>query len=898
MAITFNPLSGQFENTQAVKAELFVTTKAKGNITTLAQALVDPATNAGAWYTIGVTGTLSGTNSGAVAVTARNYFVSSGGAWVEVANANKLATTAEAQNGVASTILTAETGKDAIDFDTDILYARRNWVSAAVELSQLSLSAKLLPRDSGVTTAAQSTNTITLSGGSETLTVEDIGRLIVWDSGAVAQITAVASTTSATALQSQTVAGGEFRVQAKPLTFVTFGDSVSEDDWSPIRMQLTRAYGFGGVFVTPAESPNPSRTYGGAGYTGTAGTATGGWTFAPGGRYYNVPSGSSVSVGISSLVAGNQFDLPVNERQSDRVTVIYRRAAGATTLSVQRKRSWELGWTDVETGIDATAGSGTLVAKSYTHALGAGWTYRINTTAGADAQIIGVLFLNLTVPGLVYCPAFSMGGSDVTQHVQFPADAVKTIVDAIMPDAVAFQILDVLADLEAELSNLQDLWDGQATKTDWWFMGGFAGSDGFGAAQAAFIKQHAIDYGKLYIANNPVSKTYAIATALGWHRDSIHHSGKGSAAFSEWQARILRLMDSSSAKIGRPIKSSVVEGNVILSNGRNLSDDIAQARVASHRLATGILPNGANSHGWADCPAIGTGDFTVQMLVKIPSSAASPGSSVRITGTRTNGNVNGMLNIGIEPATNGRVKLLWRSGSGVNTEFLTNFVLFAVLGKTLMLTVRMNRSTGIYDLYLDTEYANITRPPGPYGVTTDLPAVWDLTGTNFGILSGNSGPLEFYALGLFQSALSDAEIVANVAAGGPTTTVPSNWYSFREGAGLDTYDDSGNGRTFNQQSGPFVWLNPKVVQKTITAGATTGARTIHQLAGTVNFAAAATSVVVTNSLVTAASLVQVFVRTNDSTMKSAVAVAGAGSFTIHANAAATAETSVGFRVIE
>jgi len=66
----------------------------------------------------------------------------------------------------------------------------------------------------------------------------------------------------------------------------------------------------------------------------------------------------------------------------------------------------------------------------------------------------------------------------------------------------------------------------------------------------------------------------------------------------------------------------------------------------------------------------------------------------------------------------------------------------------------------------------------------------------------------------------------------------------------------------------------------------------------VNFAAAATTLVVTNSLVTATSLVQVFIRTNDATLKSAIAVCGAGSFTIHANAAATAETSVGFRVVQ
>lgn len=85
--------------------------------------------------------------------------------------------------------------------------------------------------------------------------------------------------------------------------------------------------------------------------------------------------------------------------------------------------------------------------------------------------------------------------------------------------------------------------------------------------------------------------------------------------------------------------------------------------------------------------------------------------------------------------------------------------------------------------------------------------------------------------------------------------------------------------------------------KTVTAGGTTGARTINTTAGTVNLAAAASSLVVTNSLVTTTSIIICTVGTNDSTTKSVLAVAAAGSFTIYANAAATAETRVNFVVI-
>jgi hypothetical protein len=84
---------------------------------------------------------------------------------------------------------------------------------------------------------------------------------------------------------------------------------------------------------------------------------------------------------------------------------------------------------------------------------------------------------------------------------------------------------------------------------------------------------------------------------------------------------------------------------------------------------------------------------------------------------------------------------------------------------------------------------------------------------------------------------------------------------------------------------------------TITAAGTTGARTINKPAGSVNFAANATSLVVTNSYVTASSNVICTVQTNDSTLKSVQCVPGSGSFTMYANAAATAETRVGFMVV-
>lgn len=81
---------------------------------------------------------------------------------------------------------------------------------------------------------------------------------------------------------------------------------------------------------------------------------------------------------------------------------------------------------------------------------------------------------------------------------------------------------------------------------------------------------------------------------------------------------------------------------------------------------------------------------------------------------------------------------------------------------------------------------------------------------------------------------------------------------------------------------------------TVTAGGTTGNQTINKVSGTVNFAASATSITVTNSKVSANSICFAVARTDDATGYVKNVVPGAGSFVINLVAAATAETSVGF----
>jgi len=146
------------------------------------------------------------------------------------------------------------------------------------------------------------------------------------------------------------------------------------------------------------------------------------------------------------------------------------------------------------------------------------------------------------------------------------------------------------------------------------------------------------------------------------------------------------------------------------------------------------------------------------------------------------------------------------------------------------------------------------------------------TGGNVGGLKVNTSSLITYNSGNNATTINDS--------GGTTRVYGATVYL---GATLSTEVDGVSGKM------SFAATN--------TPGGTTGAQTINKPTGSVNFAAAATSLVVTNSLVSATSKVFAVVQTNDSTAVIKNVVCGAGSFTITLSAAATAETQVAFFVI-
>ncbi len=199
--------------------------------------------------------------------------------------------------------------------------------------------------------------------------------------------------------------------------------------------------------------------------------------------------------------------------------------------------------------------------------------------------------------------------------------------------------------------------------------------------------------------------------------------------------------------------------------------------------------------------------------------------------------------------------------------------------------------TGALTLAAGGTNQNITLTPSgtgsvvfPVGIPAS-PSI--LIGTSAGIYQRTNGVITISLGGLYTAEFNPEGLRSGSKILGFGLTIGGNDVAIQRNAAGIVEVNSGTAGTFRD-----IKVRQYLLDSTITAAGTTGAQTINKGAGTIRFAASATSLVVTNSLVTATTKILLTTQTNDATMTSSKAVATSGAFTIYPNAAPTAETEV------
>lgn len=205
----------------------------------------------------------------------------------------------------------------------------------------------------------------------------------------------------------------------------------------------------------------------------------------------------------------------------------------------------------------------------------------------------------------------------------------------------------------------------------------------------------------------------------------------------------------------------------------------------------------------------------------------------------------------------------------------------------------------------NTQHADFYCPTSD-GITTAA-AFGTSTNHNFGIFTNNSGWWAIFTTDKYirlpagAGGLGIKNADGTVSIPGYTFESDTNTGMYRIGADSIGFTAGGTLRaTINTTD--LVLTVGLTLPKTITAGGTTGAQTINKTSGSVNFATGATSLVVTNSLVTTSSVILVTGATDDADCSVFSAVAASGSFTIYPGSAAGSsspflETRVNFLVL-
>jgi len=175
---------------------------------------------------------------------------------------------------------------------------------------------------------------------------------------------------------------------------------------------------------------------------------------------------------------------------------------------------------------------------------------------------------------------------------------------------------------------------------------------------------------------------------------------------------------------------------------------------------------------------------------------------------------------------------------------------------------------------------------GRFGWVTSTTDSRGSIASNIGHSSGSILVTPTAGILLARSGTITASTLVDIRGAGTTSsTINTRWANSSNGVLANITDD-----------GNWLFNGKHVFDVTITTPGTTGNQTINKPGGTVNIAAAGTTVTVTNSFCTTSSNVTAIIRTNDGTAFIKNVVPGAGSFVINLGAAATAEIAIFWKV--
>lgn len=348
--------------------------------------------------------------------------------------------------------------------------------------------------------------------------------------------------------------------------------------------------------------------------------------------------------------------------------------------------------------------------------------------------------------------------------------------------------------------------------------------------------------------------------------------------------------------------SNNVSGMGTLASG-NQTIAGTQILTSTSSAALAVGANGATN------PALTVDASTASSATGVTIKSAAAGSGITLTATSSGTNENIVIagkGTGNAILNSGGTSILQVGGSSVYAGSLSSTLIQAVFRGSNPSTTFWMAGVGANALTASTEY---------HGFLVDLAQTnQHATGTLTLQRDARIKPMthSFVAASTLTTAAGFAVDGAPVAGTNATITNSCAFYSGGSAVGsgvtnsyaINVTANTGGTNNYiaslNGSAGEVLRVRTDgqlALLATNTATGTTGAQTINKPSGTVNIAAAGTSLVVTNSLCTTSSIVLATIRTNDSTAVIKNVVPGSGSFTITLNAAATAETSVGFLII-